>query len=117
MREVLQLPREPERVAGVPGFERGEFNLRLFFVVDCFSALPFAFRSGKDAGVVHAHRAFGHGDDAEYSPEPAARLDGIGNYFNAVGNFGDQNHIGAASDARTEREPARVVLPTAMMIR
>ena len=39
-------------------------------------------------------------------PTPAAPLDGLGDFFHVVGNFGNQNHVRAARDARAQRQPA-----------
>ena len=90
-------------------FERGEFHLGLFFVVQRAGAFAFVLGGGEGARVVHAHRALGHGDDAEIRPVPAAAFDGLGDFFHVVGNFGNQNHVRAARDARAQREPARAV--------
>jgi hypothetical protein len=42
-------------------------------------------------------------------PAPAAAADGFGDFFNVVGNFGNQNHVRAAGDARAQRQPARAM--------
>ena len=99
VREFLKLPGEAHGVAGVPGFERGEFNLGLFFVVQSAGALALAFGGLERAVVVYAHRALGHGDDAEIRPAPAAAFDGLGDAGDIVGNFRNQNHVRAAGNS------------------
>jgi hypothetical protein len=64
------------------------------------------FRRRQRAGVVPAHGALGHGDDAEIGAVPAATLDGLGDFHHVVGNFRNENHIRPARDARAERKPA-----------
>ena len=56
-----------------------------------------------------AHRAFGHGHDAEIGSAPAAAPDGLGDFLDVVGNFRNQNHVRAAGDARAQRQPARAM--------
>ena len=67
------------------------------------------FGGGKGARVLHAHRALGHGHDAEIGSVPAAAPDGFGNFLHVVGNFRNQNHVRAAGDARAQRQPARAM--------
>ena len=40
---------------------------------------------------------------------PAAAADGLDNFINVVGNFGNQNHVRAAGNARAQRQPARAM--------
>ena len=54
-------------------------------------------------------RAFRDGDDAERLALAFAFLDGVRHGFHVVGNFRDQDHVGAASDARAQCQPAGAV--------
>ncbi len=69
----------------------------------------FFSAAAKRAGVVAAHRAFGHGHDAEIGSVPAAAADGLGDFFHVIGNFRNQNHVRPAGNARAKREPAGAV--------
>jgi len=94
--EFFQLPGEPEGVAGVPGFERGKFHLGLFLVLLGAGAFALGFGGAKGAGVIHTHRAFGHGHDAEIGSEPAATFDGLGDLLNTIRYFRNQDYIRTA---------------------
>jgi len=107
--KFFEMFREAHGVASVADFQRGKFDLRLFFVVQGFGAFEFFFGGIHGAKIVPAHRAFGHGDDAEIGPVPAAAADGVSNFHDVVGNFGNENHVRPARDARAEREPAGAV--------
>jgi len=109
MREFLKLPRQPHCVAGVPGLERGQFHFGLLLVVQGPRASAFVLGGGEGAGVINAHGAFSHGHDAEVGSAPAATLDGLGNLLDAVGDFRNQNNIGAACDAGAKCQPARAM--------
>jgi hypothetical protein len=89
MGEFLKLPCQPQRIAGVPGFERGQFHFGFFLVVQGPGATAFVLGGGEGAGVLDAHGAFGHGHDAEVVPAPAALADGVGDFLDAVRDFGN----------------------------
>ena len=61
VREFLKLFCESERVAGVPGIERGKFEFGLVPFVRIARLLPAVFGGGKGARVFQAHRALRHG--------------------------------------------------------
>src|SRR5699024_7715942 len=62
-----------------------------------------------ELGVLLGDGALGHGQDGEAAAAVVARLDLLGNLVDVVGNFGDQNDIGAAGHAGVEGEPAHLV--------
>ena len=53
-------------------------------------------------------RAFGDDDDAEAGAEPLALPNARGHLVEVERNLGNQHDVGAAGDARVERDPARV---------
>ena len=89
MCEVFQLPGQPEGVSRVTRLEGGELVLRLLFIVQGAGAFPFAFGGFEGARVFQAHRALGHGHNAEICPVPAATLDGVGDFLHVVGKLGN----------------------------
>ena len=109
MREFLKLPRQPQRVAAMPGFERGQFHFRFLLVMQRPRAAALVLGGGEGAVVVNALRALGHGHDAEIGSAPAAAPDGLGDLLDAVGNLRNQNHIRATGNARAQRQPARAM--------
>ena len=71
------------------------------------SARPSA--SAQRPRVLDAARPLRDRDDAEVGAPPGAFLDGRGDRGDAVRDLGDQDDVGAAREARPEREPARSV--------
>jgi len=107
--EFLQMLGQPHSVAGMAHFEGGDLHLGLFLVVQGLGALELLLGGQQGAGVVPAHGAFGHGDDAEIVAAAAAAFDGGGDVFHVVGNFWNENDVRPARNARSEREPAGAV--------
>jgi len=99
MGEFLKLPGQPHRIAGVPGFERGQFHFCFLLVMQGPGTAALVFGGGEGARVLDAHGAFSHGHDAEVVSATAATPDGLGNLLDAVWNFGNQNHVRAAGNA------------------
>jgi hypothetical protein len=87
--EVFKLPGQPQCVPRVARFERDDLVFCLLFIVQRPRALALGFGGFERARVLNAHRAFGHGNNAEIRPVTAAAFDGIGDFLNVVGNFRD----------------------------
>src|SRR5215469_8168175 len=52
--------------------------------------------------------AFGGDHNAEVAAAGVAQLDGLGDFVDVEGSFGDQDHVGAAGDAAVHGDPACV---------
>ena len=109
MGEFLELSRQPQRIAGVPGLERSQFHFCFLLVMQGPGTAALVFGGGEGARVLDAHGAFSHGHDAEVGSAPAATLDGLGNFLDAVRDFGNQNHVRSSGNARAQGQPARAM--------
>src|SRR5699024_10418547 len=55
------------------------------------------------------HGALSDGEDGEVLPAARAGLDGCGDFFDVVGNLGQQQDVRAAGQTGVERQPAGLV--------
>src|ERR1019366_4568142 len=106
MSQFLKLPGQAHRIALMPNLKRGDFTLGLYLPVQGLGAFENLLGHSKNASVVAAHRALGHGHDAETAPPLAAPANGLGDSLHAVGDFGNEDHVRSARQSRAEREPA-----------
>ena len=77
----LELVGQAQRVVLMPHFKSGDGVLGLDLVVQGLGAIEFLLGAIKDARVVAAHGALGHGHNAEVAAALAALADGFGDFF------------------------------------
>ena len=71
-----------------------------------FGRLFFGEHFADQSRVVGRHGPFGHHDDAEALSSPSAVADGLGDALGIVRDFGNEDHVGPAGDARAQGQPA-----------